>query len=179
MFHYRLAVLRFICHFWALNSISCFKRSAYLHSSKVKPVNKRITRIEVVFLHRNWCVFMWRRHFGSTFHPADGVKVTPCTLAPKLPTIHPSLLSVASGSKRPGQRLAQFWREKNLGWSKQQWWQDSSFSELKLFKCARPGSTTIAANADSLLVTWVLCKSDNKTSNVESYTYTIQFMQGY
>ena len=105
---------------------------------------------------------------GILVQPSSLLKVTPCTLAPKLPTIPPSLLSVASGSKRSGQRLAQFWREKNLWWSKQRWWQVSSFSELKLFKCARPGSTTITANADSLPVTWVLCKSDKKTSNVES-----------
>ena len=81
-------------------------------------------------------------------------------------TIHPSLLFVASWSKETyWSAIGSILKRKNLWWSNRQWWQDSSFSELKLFKCARPGSTTIAANADSLLVTWVLCKSDKNTSN--------------
>ena len=150
VYYWRRAVLSFIAISWALDSISIFK-GVYLHSSKVKLVNKWIAGIDefsVAFLQRNWCLFLWWRHSGSTFHPAGGVKVTPCTLTPKLQTIPPTLLSVAPRSKRPGERFAQFWRGKIfLRWCKQQWWQVSSFSELKLFRSARPGSTTIAANA--------------------------------
>ena len=99
-------------------SISIIKR-AYLHSSEMKLVNKGIAWVDQftgVFLQRtNRCISIWWRHSGKTFHPTECAKVTPCTLTwPKLPTILPSLLSVASGCKRPGQRLTQFWGGKNL-----------------------------------------------------------------
>ena len=119
----------------------------HLHRSKVKLVNKGITRIDeffFAFLQRICSISLWWRHFVTANHPAKSVKVTPCTLFPTLPPLFPHISVQPPGSKHQSNDLLKSEEEKFFGrWSKQQRWQVSSFSELKLFKSARPCTTAI------------------------------------